>query len=177
VGMEENREDEEVKKYIYAFDLSMSNTGIAIFDSNDGSLVYLTSIDTKREKNYAGKLKLIADKILELRNKYVVDKVVIENAFSRFNTSTQVLYRVHGLINYLFWDVPEQIYYAATTIKKTVGGRGNLTKEEIKNVVSMKYPGWEFKTDDESDAVSVGDCYFIEKNKLNNIELENQKRG
>jgi Holliday junction resolvasome RuvABC endonuclease subunit len=163
-------ESEEVKKYIYAFDLSMSNTGIAIF-SNDGNLVHVESVATKTEKNHSGKLKLIANKALELKEKYPVEKIIVEGCFSRFNASTHAIYEVHGVIYYLFNEV-EQILYQPMTVKKVVGGRGNMTKDEIKDVVLAKYPGWIFKDNDQSDAVSVGACYFIENNKL-----ENQKRG
>jgi Holliday junction resolvasome RuvABC endonuclease subunit len=168
-------ESEEVKKYIYAFDLSMSNTGIAIF-SNDGNLVHVESVATKTEKNHSGKLRLIANKVLGLKEKYPVEKIIIEGCFSRFNASTHAIYEVHGVIYYLFSEV-DQILYQPMTVKKVVGGRGNMTKEEIRDVVLAKYPGWIYKNFDETDAVSVGDCYFIEKNKLNNIDLENQKRG
>lgn len=152
-------------KYIYAFDLSMSCVGLTIF-SNDGTPVLVTSIDTKSEKNHSGKLKFIADKVLELRSKYEPEVIVIEGAFSRFNTSTQVLFRVHGLINYLFYDV-NQIYYQPMTVKKMVGGRGNMNKEEIQKVILSKYPDIVFKNEDESDSFSVGLCYF-----MNNMEIK-----
>lgn len=153
--------------YIWAFDLSMSCTGISIF-SNDGVPVLVTSIETKSEKEHSGKLKLIADKVLELKKQYPAEKIVIENAFSRFNISTQTLYRVHGLINYLFWDAIEQIYFQATTIKKTVGGRGNLKKEEIKKFVLSRFPELKLTNLDESDSVSVGICYFLQKGVYKN---------
>lgn len=149
---------------IFAFDLSMSCVGISVF-SNDGKPELVTSIDTKSEKEYSGKLKFIADKVLELKEKYKPERIVIESGFSRFNTSTQAVFRVHGLINYLFWDVKEQILYAPTTIKKVVGGRGNMKKDEIQKVILDKYPDIVFANEDESDSFSVGLCYFM-KNKI-----------
>jgi Holliday junction resolvasome RuvABC endonuclease subunit len=151
--------------YIFAFDLSLSCSGITIF-SNDGTPVLVTSIDTKSEKETSGKLKLIADKVLELKDKYKTNLIVLENGFTRFNTSTQQIYRVHGLINYLFWDI-EQIYYAPTTVKKVVGGRGNMDKKEIRDVVMSKYSDVEFKNYDESDSFSVGLCYFMKRDNTN----------
>lgn len=152
-----------IKMSIFAFDLSMSCVGLTVF-SNDGMPELVTSIDTKSEKEYSGKLKFIADKVLELKEKYKPEKIVIESGFSRFNTSTQVVFRVHGLINYLFWDVKEQILYAPTTIKKIVGGRGNIKKEELQEVVLNKYPDVKFNNNDESDSFAIGLCYFIKNN-------------
>jgi hypothetical protein len=51
--------------YIWGFDLSMACTGIAIF-SNDARLILVNSVDTKNGKNHQMKLKLIADKMIEL---------------------------------------------------------------------------------------------------------------
>jgi Holliday junction resolvasome RuvABC endonuclease subunit len=148
-------------EYIYAFDLSMSCVGVTIF-SNDGTPVLVTSIDTKTEKEHSGKLKYIADKVLELREKYDPKKIIIEGAFTRFNTSTQVLYRVHGLINYLFWD-KEQVYFQPMTVKKVVGGRGNMDKDDLQKTILEKYPEIKFLNCDESDSFAVGLCYFYKK--------------
>ena len=153
-----------MKKYIYGFDLSMSCTGISIF-SNDAKLVLVTSVDTKSEKLHQMKLKLIADKTIELKEKYPPSIIIIERGFYRFMASTETVFKVHGLCQYLFWDV-EQIYYPPATVKKCVGGKGNMTKEEIRDVVSTIYPAQEWKTDDESDAVSVALCYFYKEGKL-----------
>jgi Holliday junction resolvasome RuvABC endonuclease subunit len=47
------------------------------------------------------------------------------------------------------------------TIKKIVGGKGNMTKDEIKDIIMNKYPKVNFENLDESDSFSVGLCYFI----------------
>lgn len=158
-------------KFIWALDLSMSCVGLTIFDSNDAKPVLVTSIATKSEDSCQKKLKLIADRILELKELYEPEKIIIESGFTRFNKSTQQLYRVHGLINYLFWDY-EQIYYAATTVKKIITGRGNATKEEVKNSVLQTFPSLEFKTDDESDSLALGLVYF--KNNSGRLQIDEQ---
>jgi Holliday junction resolvasome RuvABC endonuclease subunit len=147
-----------MKKYIYGFDLSMSCTGISIF-SDDAKPVLVTSVDTKSEKEYQMKLKLIADKILEFKNKYPPEIITIEKGFFRFITSTEVVFRVHGLVQYLFWDT-KQILYAPTTIKKSICGFGNATKDVVQARVREMFPEIIFKNNDESDSVAFIVCHF-----------------
>ena len=151
------------KKYIYAFDLAMSSTGITIF-RDDTSVVLTTSVDTKKEEGYPQKLKKIANFVLDLKKQYPPYKVIIEGGFSRYNRSTQVLYRVHGLIQYLFCDFP-QIIYPPATIKKVVGGKGNIKKDDLRKIIEREY-NVSFKNNDESDSYATGICYFISEGVL-----------
>jgi len=145
------------KNYIFAFDLAMSVTGITIFD-NDAKVLLITSVDTKAEKTHPLKLKIIADFVLELKKKYPPSKIIIERGFYRFAASTEAVFRVHGLINYLFCEVP-QILYPPMTVKKVVGGKGNLKKDELREIIEKEYKV-SFSNTDESDSFAVGICYF-----------------
>jgi Holliday junction resolvasome RuvABC endonuclease subunit len=142
----------------------MSNVGVSIF-SNDGTCEHVCSIGTKSGDNHQTKLKHIGRELLKLRKKYSPAKVIIESGFTRYNASTQALYKVHGLVNYLFFDIL-QIYYAPMTIKKVVGGKGNMKKDEVMNVILGKYPDIKFDNFDESDSFSVGLCYFYKEGVL-----------
>jgi Holliday junction resolvasome RuvABC endonuclease subunit len=144
--------------YIWAFDLSMSNTGVCIFDEG-GNPVLVTSIPTHAKFDHGRRLKEIADFIVPLREQFPTNLIVLEKGFTKFNTSTQVIFRVHGLVNYLFWDCT-QVYYAATTIKKVVAGNGRAKKDELKKVIIEKFPNLTICDDDQSDAVSIGLTYF-----------------
>ena len=147
--------------YIYALDLSLNSTGICIF-TNDGRFVEAMTIDTHREDNTQLKLKKIGDAFLNLIKKYKPNKVIIEQGFTRFHKSTQALFRVHGVANYIFWEY-EQIYYPSTTIKKIVGGKGNMGKKQLREVIKMEHPDVSFESYDESDAFATGKTYFIEQ--------------
>jgi len=149
-------------KYIFAFDLSISCVGIAIFDTI-GNLVEVLSIKTNPKQTHGERLRQIGDKFCDLRYQYNTSTIVIERAFSLHNISTQVLYRVHGLTNYLFYDCT-QVYYAPTTIKKAITGTGKADKEEVKRIILKEhFPDATFKNTDESDAVAIGLTYFIDK--------------
>jgi Holliday junction resolvasome RuvABC endonuclease subunit len=149
------------KKYVYALDLSLNSTGVCLF-TNDGQFVKALTIDTHSEKETKLKLTIIGNEFLSLMKLYPPDTVIIEQGFSLFNASTQALFKVHGLVSYLFAEY-EQIYYPATTVKKVVAGKGNMKKEEVRDIILKKYPMIQFSTLDESDAFSVGETYFIKK--------------
>ena len=71
-----------------------------------------------------------------------------------------MLYRVHGLAQYIFYNI-EQIYYHATTVRATVMKKGNANKEELRNFILNKYKNLKFDDDDQSDAYALGLCHFI----------------
>ena len=168
-----------IGSFLYAFDLSMSCTGLVIFDSNNNP-VHITSIPTKDKDSHGVRLKQIADKILELREKYPPCECAIERGFSQFNTATAVIYRVHGLINYLFHDV-EQTYYPPKKVKLAIL-HGDATKKQLQKVIKLRYPEIKFtikeikdkktkqiryeESDDESDAFAVGLTHLILTGKL-----------
>ncbi len=152
---------EEKIKYIWGCDLSLSNTGITILNAKDGSHIFTTSIDTKSEVNTQMKLRKIGVELLKLKDEYWPDVIVIENGFTRFNISTQQLYRCHGLVNYLFWDI-KQVYYASTTIKKVLTQKGNSPKDKVRDIVMLNFPNLKINNLDESDSVGIVMVWMIE---------------
>lgn len=157
----------------------MDCSGIVIFDEN-ANPVHIASIPTKSKETYGQRLKFIADKVIELRKQFPTNIICIERGFARFNTSTQVIYRVHGLINYIFSDC-EQIYYPPKTVKEAIV-KGDATKAQVRLEIKNKYPNVEFskieikdkktkeirieECEDESDAFAVGLTYFIKTGKI-----------
>jgi len=152
-------------EYIFALDLSISNSGIAIFNKN-ASLEKIQSIKTNPSDSHGIRLKQIADKLIELRLGYPPQTVIIERGFSLHNIATQVLYRVHGIANYVFYDC-EQIYYAPTSIKKAITGDGKADKKLVQKMIKEIYQDIKFKDFDQSDAVAIGLTYFIKDGVLN----------
>jgi Holliday junction resolvasome RuvABC endonuclease subunit len=150
---------------IWALDLSMENTGVVIFDSNTYEPIHITSIATNKKHTHGKRLYHIASEIIKLKDRYNPSVIAIERGFSRFNTSTQVIYRVHGLVNYLFHDI-EQTYYPPKTVKEAII-KGDASKKVVRQIIESHYPGVAFEDEDQSDAFGVGLTYLI-KNKLIN---------
>ena len=141
----------------------MESTGFCIFDENMNP-VLIDSIPTIKSQSHGKRLKVIALKMSELKTKYPTETIVIERGFSRFNMSTQVIYRVHGVCNLIYHD-KEQIYYPPKTVKEAIL-KGDATKKQVQEVIKSKYPDVVFKNEDESDSYAVGLTYFIKTGKL-----------
>jgi len=159
--------------YLYGFDLSMDCSGVTIFDLHNKQPVYVGSIKTNPKQTHGKRLKFIEDEVIKLTEQYPPEIIIIERGFSRFNTSTQVIYRTHGVINKYFHNI-EQIYYPPKTIKETII-HGNATKKFVKDVIQIAYPNIEFKNEDESDSFAVALTYLI-KNKYINWDKNHYKQ-
>ncbi len=151
-------------KYLYAFDLSMSCTGIAIFDLDTYKPVHISSIKTNNKDTYGVRLHVIREYIKGLIKQYPPYEVAIERGFSRFNNSTQVTYRVHGVINELLKDY-EQCYYPPKDVKATILN-GNASKKQVQEKIKKLYPEIKFNNEDESDAFAVGLTHLKKKYEL-----------
>lgn len=149
----------------------MDNTGIVIFDLNTYEPIHITSIKMNKKHTHGKRLYQLGQEIISLKDNYPPSVIAIERGFSRFNTSTQVIYRVHGLINYLFHDV-EQIYYPPKKVKEAIV-RGDATKKFVRQMIENKYPAAKFENEDESDAFAISLTYLIE----NNLIIWNKKLG
>ncbi|MBE7896051.1 crossover junction endodeoxyribonuclease RuvC [Paenibacillus polymyxa] len=167
-----------MSKYLYGFDLSMECTGLTIFELDTMKPILVTSISTshfKKSATHGQKLKYIEDRMLEIIKQYPPTVVTIERGFSRFNTSTQVIYRVHGIINKLFYQT-EQIYYPPKTVKEAIC-RGDATKKYVQDTIKKVYSNIIFENEDESDSFAVALTYLI-KNKLiewNKLEIKKKR--
>lgn len=157
--------------YIYGLDPSLKNSGIVIIDEDTKEIVYVGSIRTDDIKEYKNlpeetrnpkKLRFIYEELTRLTREYPPRVAVIERGFTRFNASTQVVFRVHGIFNLVFSEV-ENIYYPAKTIRETLY-KGNASKEEVEDILS-KHLNMTFNSDDESDAMAVAYAYLV-KNGL-----------
>lgn len=138
-------------QYIYGLDLSMSDTGVTIFDGDKP--VFIGSIATNPKKTHGERLKEIYDFLSFLKDKYTPDVVCIERGFNRFNKSSAAVWKTHGVVNLLFYD-KDLIYYSPTTVKATLVG-GKASKEELENKILELYPDVKFRNNDESDSFAI----------------------
>jgi Holliday junction resolvasome RuvABC endonuclease subunit len=154
-----------VSKYLWGLDLSLSCTGLTIYDLEAREFVYIGSFSTEKIKKQkdlyhnAIKIKQKFDWLKELKETYPPSIVAIERGLSRFNTATQVIYRVHGVVNLLFWDVPQH-YYPPKKVKEVIY-KGNATKAEVARVIQNNFIDVEFANEDESDSFAVALTYLI----------------
>lgn len=150
--------------YIYGLDISMSDTGCAIFDEK-GNPVKIISIPTTSKQEHKDRLKAIADKLLELKKEYPTNLIILESGFSRHALSTQAIFKTTGVVSYIFWDATQK-FYAPSSVKKIITGDGRSDKLIVKQKILKKFPQLEFNNEDESDATAVCMCWFIENNLM-----------
>jgi len=147
--------------YIYAFDLSLSSSGVCIFDES-GNPIKIMSVPTTSKMEHKDRLKVIADNWLELRRQYPTNLIILESGFSRHAASTQAIFKVFGLTQYLFNDC-RQFTYAPSSIKKIVTGNGRSDKSVVQGKILEMFPYMKFENQDQSDSVAIGLSYFIEQ--------------
>jgi Holliday junction resolvasome RuvABC endonuclease subunit len=143
--------------YTWALDISLINTGVALFDEN-GVCVETFSLPTSGKEQNSARLYRIYRQLIELQLTRPAKRVIMERGFSRFNIATQSIFRVHGVVNLAFWD-KEQIYYPPKVIKLALL-KGDATKEQLRKIINTEFPLLKPKNDDESDAIAIGLCYF-----------------
>lgn len=155
-----------VNRYLYGLDLSMECVGVTVFDLDSLEPVLVTSISTshfKKSATHGQKLKYIEDEVIKIGKQYSPTIITLERGFSRFPTSTQVTFRVHGVINKLFHQF-EQIYYPPKSVKSEIC-KGDATKKDVRDTIEKVYPDVVFSNEDESDSFAVALTYLI-KNSL-----------
>lgn len=149
-------------KYVYGLDISLSHTGVTVFDLQ-GNPVKTMSIPTTSKMEHKDRLKTIADVLLKLREQYETHLIVFESGFSRHAASTQAIFKTLGMIQYLFNDC-EQFCFAPSSIKKIITKNGRAEKEEVQRHVLERFPHMVFEDQDQSDSCAAGMAYFITNN-------------
>jgi len=155
---------------IISYDLSMSNTGWCKF-TDDGAIIGFGSISTDAKDDHQIRLKKIGDALEQMKRECRPSLVVVERGFYRYNKSTETIFKVHGVFQYVYSDI-KQIFYAPNTVKKWVEGRGNATKTEVSSHLTLFFGTFlGFHNNDESDACAVGLTYFLEHGILHKKEV------
>jgi crossover junction endodeoxyribonuclease RuvC len=144
---------------VLALDLSLSNSGVAVFNSEE-DLLYFTSIPTDSKNSQQVRIKNIIEKIISVAEEYAPKVVVFEKGFFRFIKSTAILNRVLGAAMFALVDYP-LYFYESSSVKKMVAGRGNADKKTVQESVCKRYPVAHFDDYDQSDACAVGMAFFM----------------
>jgi Holliday junction resolvasome RuvABC endonuclease subunit len=155
--------------FLWALDISLKNTGLTIYNLETKDFVYIGSFNTEKiraTKEYKGlyingvKLKKIVDWIKPLLKLYPPTQIAIERGFSRWNAETQTIFRAHGVINCLLWNIPQE-YYPPKEVKAVIV-HGDATKEDVANAINTKYNDIIFQNEDESDSFAIAITYLVE---------------
>ena len=117
---------------LLALDVSTSITGISVID-RQGDVVYCTSVDLRKFKDFFTKCEIMRSAIMEVRTEFTISKIYIEQPFMFFNSggssakTMSVLQRFNGAVSW--------ISYAVLDIKPQY-----LTAGEARKEVNLKIP-------------------------------------
>ena len=142
--------------------------GIISVQGKQMKLLTMGVINLKKLENQALKLKKIFERVLEIVNEYHPDELAIEAPFFGKNVQSMLkLGRAQGvaMAAALYREIPI-FEYSPKTIKQTITGNGNASKEQVAKMVHFL-----LKTDenpeffDATDAVGAAVCHAIDKGK------------
>ena len=160
----------ENEKIILGIDPGTMVMGYGVIKEVGKNMELLTMgvINLKKLDNQALKLKKIFERVLEIVNEYHPDELAIEAPFFGKNVQSMLkLGRAQGvaMAAALYRDIPI-FEYSPKTIKQTITGNGNATKEQGAKMLHFML---KFDEDpeffDATDAVAAAVCHAIDKGK------------
>ena len=160
----------ENEKIILGIDPGTMVMGYGVVKEVGKNMELLTMgvINLKKLDNQALKLKKIFERVLEIVNEYHPDELAIEAPFFGKNVQSMLkLGRAQGvaMAAALYRDIPI-FEYSPKTIKQTITGNGNATKEQVAKMLHFML---KFDEDpeffDATDAVAAAVCHAIDKGK------------
>ena len=141
-----------LKKLTLGLDISTSITGASVVSA--GKIIESVYWDTRNKKHFPTiyhKAKTIKDKIENIKDKYNITHIYIEQSLHSFRSgfssaqTLSTLSRFNGIISWICWDLfsiqPEMI--AATSARKLAGvgiKRGENAKQKVLQFIIDKYP-------------------------------------
>lgn len=180
--------------YLYGLDISLKNTGIAIFDLEKKEFVFIGSFNTENIRNtkeYKGKeltaLKLHKlgewfDNLVEQYPPYYVaieQMVKVERQYGVNINEIKGIAKATGIIQERVWGIPQGFWYPSEVKLAII--KGNASKEVVQSEILRRFPDLVFANLDESDACAVAltqliDVGIIEWDKPQVAEKPKTKR-
>ena len=113
---------------ILGLDISTSITGITLLDK-EGEVVFISSVDTRKNKNFFQKAEAVKSFLKDLSKKYSIEKIVIEQSLQSFRSgfssakTLSTLSRFNGVVSWMCYSLwgREPTYIAATSARKLCG--------------------------------------------------------
>ena len=142
-------------KTILGLDISTSITGATVLQH--GKIIESLFWDTRNKRlfpTFYEKAKFIKNKLIEMEDRYPIDKIYIEQSLQSFRSgfssakTLSTLSRFNGVVSWVCYELfdmqPEML--AATSARKQAGvaiKRGENAKEKVLQFILDKYPDLE----------------------------------
>ena len=129
---------------ILGLDISTSITGYTILD-NEGNIIVCDHIDLRKEKNFFQKASQIEGTLNELRSRYFIEQVYIEQSLHTFRSgfssaqTLSLLSKINGIVSWICYNIfgSEPQYFAATSARKLCGIK--VPKGQKAKAVSLQF--------------------------------------
>lgn len=143
------------------------------------SIIRMGVLKLNKLENQAMKLKTIFERMLEIVEEYKPDEMAIEAPFFGKNVQSMLkLGRAQGvaMAAALYRDIPI-FEYAPRTIKQTITGNGNASKEQVSKMLQAMLKFEEMpKYLDATDALAAAVCHYLDRGKDVNYTKPKQSR-
>ena len=144
------------------------------------SIIRMGVLKLNKLENQAMKLKTIFERMLEIVEEYKPDEMAIEAPFYGKNVQSMLkLGRAQGvaMAAALYRDIPI-FEYAPRTIKQTITGNGNASKEQVSKMLQAMLKFEEMpKYFDATDALAAAVCHYLDRGKDVNYTKKKQHKS
>jgi len=140
---------------ILGLDVSTSITGATVIDDK-GNVVLCEAWDTRKLKNFFDKAAYIKSCLADIRIKFPITKIVIEQSLQMFRAgfssakTLTLLSKFNGVVSWLCYDAfdiaPE--YVSAVSARKQIGikvPRGTKAKKVVLEHIKNNVPNFEYE--------------------------------
>ena len=152
---------------IIGIDPGLHNTGWAVLDGAK-SVVGKGCISTSTAHSIGSRLAHINAMISEVLHEYRpqsagIEEIYVAKGRENYASSIKLSYAKAVILMSLAENNIPTSEYKSKTIKKSVAGTGNASKEEIEKMLKYMYPNMEIKRHDIADAIAIALChsYYI----------------
>lgn len=150
-------------------------TGYALLRSDGRKISYVDSgvLRFNKIENFIDRLGIIHQSSLELIEKFSPDCIAIESLiYVKSIPALSKLAQARGAMIAAFVKTHQgKVFeYSPNLIKSSVSGHGHASKEGIQKTLEMIFGKISFKTSDESDAIAIALCHFL-NNRNNKIRM------
>ena len=160
----------ETEKIILGIDpgTMVMGYGLIAQKGKELSIIRMGVLKLNKLENQAMKLKTIFERMLEIVEEYKPDEMAIEAPFFGKNVQSMLkLGRAQGvaMAAALYRDIPI-FEYAPRTIKQTITGNGNASKEQVSKMLQAMLKFEEMpKYFDATDALAAAVCHYLDNGK------------
>ncbi len=172
----------ETEKIILGVDPGTMVMGYGLISQKGKSLsiIRMGVLKLNKLENQAMKLKTIFERMLEIVEEYKPDEMAIEAPFYGKNVQSMLkLGRAQGvaMAAALYRDIPI-FEYAPRTIKQTITGNGNASKEQVSKMLQAMLKFEEMpKYFDATDALAAAVCHHLDRGKDVNYTKKKQHKS